>query len=90
MKLTRFGKFVGLHLTSFRRITSDALFTAENNEPNWQLAHDVIAPAFTREAMPGYHTIMLGGGAGTAGPLGRRGRGRTAGGRHCIKGEIPG
>jgi cytochrome P450 len=51
----RFCKFVGLHLPPLRRIVGDALFTAENDEPNWQLAHDILAPAFTREAMSGYH-----------------------------------
>ena len=56
---TRFRKHVALHLTPLRRITGHALFTAENAEPNWQLAHDILAPAFTREAMRGYHTIML-------------------------------
>jgi unspecific monooxygenase len=55
----RFCKFVGLHLPPLRRIVGDALFTAENDEPNWQLAHDILAPAFTREAMSGYHPIML-------------------------------
>ena len=56
---SRFRKFVGLHLPPLRRIVGDALFTAENDEPNWQLAHDILAPAFTREAMSGYHAIML-------------------------------
>ena len=56
---TRFCKHVGLTLRPLRRILGDALFTAENDEPNWQLAHDILAPAFTREAMRGYHTIML-------------------------------
>jgi len=56
---TRFGKQVALHLPPLRHIVGDALFTAESDEPNWQLAHDILAPAFTREAMSGYHTIML-------------------------------
>lgn len=56
---SRFGKYVGFHLSPLRRIVGDALFTAENDEPNWQLAHDILAPAFTREAMCGYHAIML-------------------------------
>jgi cytochrome P450 len=55
---TRFSKH-GLHLRPLRRIVGDALLTAENNAPNWQLAHDILAPAFTREAMRSYHTIML-------------------------------
>jgi len=56
---TRFAKHVGLPLRPLRSFVGDALFTAENDEPNWQLAHDILAPAFTREAMRGYHTIML-------------------------------
>ncbi|MCX5044914.1 cytochrome P450 [Aldersonia sp. NBC_00410] len=56
---TRFAKYVGFHLPPLRRIVGDALFTAETDEPNWQLAHDILTPAFTREAMLGYHTIML-------------------------------
>jgi len=56
---TRFAKHVALPLRALRRIVGDALFTAENDEPNWQLAHDILAPAFTREAMRGYHPIML-------------------------------
>ncbi|OBG29682.1 cytochrome P450 [Mycobacterium sp. 852002-51057_SCH5723018] len=56
---TRFSKHVGLHLLPLRAIVGDALFTAENDEPNWQLAHDILVPAFTREAMRGYHSIMF-------------------------------
>jgi unspecific monooxygenase len=56
---TRFCKHVGFHLPPLRSIVGDGLFTAENDEPNWQLAHDILAPAFTREAMRGYHPIML-------------------------------
>jgi unspecific monooxygenase len=56
---TRFGKQVGLFLRPLRSVVGDALFTAENDEPNWRLAHDILLPAFTREAMYGYHTIML-------------------------------
>jgi unspecific monooxygenase len=56
---TRFCKHVGFHLPPLRSIVGDGLFTAENDEPNWQLAHDILAPAFTREAMRGYHPVML-------------------------------
>jgi cytochrome P450 len=55
---TRFGKYVGHHLTALREITGEALFTAESDHPDWRLAHDILKPAFTREAMQGYHTIM--------------------------------
>jgi cytochrome P450 len=56
---TRFGKHVGVTLRSLRRIFGDALFTADTDEANWRLAHDVVAPAFSRDAMRGYHTIMV-------------------------------
>ncbi|MBT0565868.1 cytochrome P450 [Williamsia sp. CHRR-6] len=55
----RFAKYVGFHLPPLRRVVGDALFTADTDEPNWQLAHDILAPAFTREAMMAYHPIML-------------------------------
>ncbi|MGI5224142.1 cytochrome P450 [Actinoallomurus sp. CA-142502] len=56
---TRFGKHVGLSLRPLRRIVGDALFTAEDGEPNWRLAHDILQPAFTRDAMRGHHAIMV-------------------------------
>jgi cytochrome P450 len=56
---TRFGKQVGFMLSPLRPILGDALFTAESHEPNWQLAHDILQPAFTREAMSGYHATMM-------------------------------
>lgn len=55
----RFAKHVGLGVANLRPIAGDALFTAYNHEPNWQLAHDVLAPGFSREAMEGYHPAML-------------------------------
>ncbi|GLW46618.1 cytochrome P450 [Streptomyces sp. NBRC 14336] len=56
---TRFAKHVGLGIANLRPVVGDALFTAYNHEPNWQLAHDVLAPGFSREAMEGYHPMML-------------------------------
>jgi unspecific monooxygenase len=56
---TRFAKYTGFHLPPLRLIVGDGLFTAENDEPNWRLAHDILMPAFTRDAMRGYHAIML-------------------------------
>ncbi|MFG2679878.1 cytochrome P450 [Streptomyces sp. NPDC048392] len=55
----RFAKHVGLGVANLRPVAGDGLFTAYNHEPNWQLAHDVLAPGFSREAMAGYHTTML-------------------------------
>ncbi|MFE2415908.1 cytochrome P450 [Streptomyces hokutonensis] len=56
---SRFAKHVGLGVANLRPIAGDGLFTAYNHEPNWQLAHDVLAPGFSREAMAGYHPMML-------------------------------
>ncbi|ANP51139.1 unspecific monooxygenase [Streptomyces griseochromogenes] len=56
---SRFAKHVGLGVANLRPVAGDGLFTAYNHEPNWQLAHDVLAPGFSREAMEGYHRMML-------------------------------
>ncbi|MCX3061186.1 cytochrome P450 [Streptomyces beihaiensis] len=56
---TRFAKHVGLGVANLRPMAGDGLFTAYNHEPNWQLAHDILAPGFSREAMAGYHALML-------------------------------
>ena len=56
---TRFAKQVGPALVRVRAIAGDGLFTAYNDEPNWQLAHDILLPAFSMQAMRGYHATML-------------------------------
>lgn len=56
---SRFAKHVGLGVANLRPLAGDGLFTAYNHEPNWQLAHDVLAPGFSRAAMEGYHPLML-------------------------------
>ena len=56
---TRFGKYVGHHLTALREVIGEAFFTVETDHPDWRLAHDILKPAFSREAMQGYHSIML-------------------------------
>ncbi|MEU6283060.1 cytochrome P450 [Streptomyces sp. NPDC047028] len=56
---SRFAKHVGLGVANLRPLAGDGLFTAYNHEPNWQLAHDVLAPGFSREAMAAYHGMML-------------------------------
>ncbi|MFJ6739507.1 cytochrome P450 [Streptomyces sp. NPDC091279] len=56
---SRFAKHVGLGVANLRPVAGDGLFTAYNEEPNWQLAHAVLAPGFSREAMAGYHPMML-------------------------------
>ncbi|WP_330461269.1 cytochrome P450 [Streptomyces sp. NBC_00820] len=56
---SRFAKHVGLGVANLRPVVGDGLFTAYNHEPNWQLAHDVLAPGFSRDAMQTYHGMML-------------------------------
>ncbi|MEO3765014.1 cytochrome P450 [Streptomyces sp. B8F3] len=56
---SRFTKRVVLAVHNLREVGGDGLFTAHSHEPNWQLGHDILAPAFTREAMERYHPVML-------------------------------
>lgn len=56
---TRFRKNLHPDLVVLRDIGGDGLFTAYNDEPNWQKAHDVLMPAFSLGAMRGYHSTML-------------------------------
>ena len=56
---SRFCKHIGPDVEALRVIGGDGLFTAFNDEPNWQKAHDVLMPAFSQQAMRGYHAIMF-------------------------------
>ncbi|MGX1778584.1 cytochrome P450 [Nocardia brasiliensis] len=51
-------KHVGVLFKKIRPVARDGLFTAYNHEPNWAKAHNILAPAFTRSAMRGYHDSM--------------------------------
>ncbi|WP_068056947.1 cytochrome P450 [Nocardia xishanensis] len=51
-------KHVGVLFKKIRPVARDGLFTAYNSEPNWQKAHNILAPSFTKEAMIGYHDTM--------------------------------
>jgi cytochrome P450 len=56
---TRFEKALSPALVALREFAGAGLFTAYNDETDWALAHDLLRPAFTREAMQRYHPIML-------------------------------
>jgi cytochrome P450 len=56
---TRFHKALSPGLVALREFAGDGLFTAYSHEPSWQLAHDLLRPAFTKAAMQQYHPIML-------------------------------
>lgn len=51
-------KHVGVLFKKIRPVARDGLFTAYNGEPNWARAHNILAPAFTKESMRGYHQTM--------------------------------
>ena len=56
---TRFHKALSPSVAALRDFAGDGLFTAYHDDPNWRLAHDLLRPAFTQEAMQRYHPIML-------------------------------
>lgn len=56
---TRFEKKVHAPLRQLRDLGGDALFTAENNEPAWGVAHRLLMPAFGVPAMRRYWADML-------------------------------
>jgi len=55
----RFCKHLGPEMVALRIMAGDGLFTAYNDEPNWQLAHTLLMPAFTQAAMRRYHPVMV-------------------------------
>lgn len=52
-------KHMGKPVEALRAVAGDGLFTAYNDEPNWEKAHNILEPAFTQAAMRSYHDIML-------------------------------
>lgn len=56
---TRFVKGLSPALVALREFAGQGLFTAYNDETNWALAHDLLRPAFTKDAMRSYHPVML-------------------------------
>ena len=56
---SRFAKALTPALEALRELAGEGLFTAYNDETNWALAHELLRPAFTKDAMRRYHPIML-------------------------------
>lgn len=52
-------KNVGPTLHKLRSLAGDGMFTAYNTEENWRKAHDILVPAFTKEAMTNYHASIV-------------------------------
>lgn len=55
----RFDKALATGLVALRQFAGDGLFTARTDEPNWGKAHRILLPAFSQQAMAGYHDRML-------------------------------
>ncbi len=55
---SRFGKTVRGPLRRIRALGGDALFTADTTDPNWQKAHNILLPTFSRQAMHNYLPMM--------------------------------
>lgn len=56
---SRFDKYIGISLDKARAFAGDGLFTSWTEEPNWRKAHQILMPAFSQQAMKGYHEMML-------------------------------
>src|SRR5215470_13718616 len=46
-----FDKALGQGIEELRALLGDGLFTARTDEPNWRKAHNILLPAFSRQAM---------------------------------------
>jgi len=55
----RFFKSLPPAVEALREFVGDALFTAFDGEQNWHTAHGILMPAFSKNAMRGYHDTML-------------------------------
>ncbi len=56
---TRFAKKNSRALDNIRPVVGDGLFTAYNDEPNWDLAHRLLTPAFGPLSVRGMFDRML-------------------------------
>ncbi|MCP4439023.1 MAG: cytochrome P450 [Aureispira sp.] len=55
-----FHKAVSKPMQQIRNFGGDGLFTAWSHEPNWQKAHNILMPGFSRNAILSYFPIMVG------------------------------
>lgn len=54
----RFQKAIAGPLLNIRQFTGDGLFTAHSDEPAWGVAHRVLSPGFTADAMERFMPAM--------------------------------
>ncbi|WP_366296603.1 cytochrome P450 [Paenibacillus sp. AN1007] len=57
--VNRFDKYVFSELQNVRAFGGDGLFTSWTHEPNWRKAHNILLPTFGKQAMKGYHPMMI-------------------------------
>ena len=56
---SKFGKKIGAGLNQLRALTGDGLFTSHTDEPNWELAHKILRPAFSPQAIRDMFPAMM-------------------------------
>lgn len=56
---SKFEKSLAGTLYKSRDVAGDGLLTSKQHEPNWQKAHNILMPAFSQNAMKGYHSMMV-------------------------------
>ncbi|MGG3471488.1 cytochrome P450 [Neobacillus pocheonensis] len=56
---SRFDKSIAVALHHLRALGSGGLFTSLTKDPNWKKAHNILLPAFSQQAMRGYHAMMV-------------------------------
>ncbi len=56
--VSRFDKQIYSELENVRAFGGDGLFTSRTTEPNWQKAHNILLPTFSKQAMKDYHSMM--------------------------------
>ncbi len=54
-----FDKYVVSGLGLVRAGGTNGLFTADTDDPQWALAHKLLMPAFSTQAIKGYHELMV-------------------------------
>ncbi|WP_341280938.1 cytochrome P450 [Paenibacillus sp. FSL H8-0537] len=57
--VTRFDKHLSNEMQDVRAFGGDGLFTSWTHEPNWKKAHNILLPTFSKQAMKGYHSMMI-------------------------------
>ena len=52
-------RYAGRPIQRLKILGGKGLFTADNHSDEWTLAHETLAPGFTKDALVNYHSAML-------------------------------